>query len=69
VFEGQSAALAQTLVSGEPCPVCGSKEHPNPTISDIPIPTEDEINQCRDTLKKLEFERGKASKELVVGQI
>jgi exonuclease SbcC len=30
-LDGHAAELASTLVDGEPCAVCGSTEHPNPT--------------------------------------
>ena len=40
---GQAASLALQLNSGEPCPVCGSAEHPNPAQSEQSLPTEDEL--------------------------
>ncbi|MDK2784563.1 MAG: repair protein SbcC/Rad50 [Bacillota bacterium] len=33
LFRHQAAALAATLVPGEPCPVCGSREHPAPALA------------------------------------
>ena len=45
---GQMAAeLAEGLVDGESCPVCGSHEHPLPA-SDVDRVTPDELQQARD---------------------
>ncbi|MFH0824929.1 MAG: AAA family ATPase [Pseudomonadota bacterium] len=35
---GQSSLLARELVTGRPCPVCGSTEHPSPAFSDSAVP-------------------------------
>jgi len=32
-LEAQAARLAETLVAGEACPVCGSAEHPSPRVA------------------------------------
>lgn len=45
--QGQAASLAATLGNAEPCPVCGSTEHPQPATSDASIPTQDQLNQAR----------------------
>lgn len=42
-FGGQAATLASTLKANEPCPVCGSKEHPAPAVTEADAPTEDEL--------------------------
>ena len=43
-LDGHAAELASTLVDGEPCVVCGSTEHPNPTAwtSDLGEPVSDD---------------------------
>ncbi|RTR36782.1 SMC family ATPase [Shewanella canadensis] len=40
---GQAASLALQLNPGEPCPVCGSAEHPHPAQSEQALPTEEEL--------------------------
>ncbi|MCR4426750.1 MAG: SMC family ATPase [Firmicutes bacterium] len=37
---GQAARLAAQLIPGEPCPVCGSREHPVPAQAGEGMPTE-----------------------------
>lgn len=44
---GQAASLAQQLGPGQPCPVCGSAEHPNPAQSAERLPTEEELQQAQ----------------------
>lgn len=44
---GQAASLAQQLNSGQPCPVCGSAEHPSPAQSAERVPTEEEMQQAQ----------------------
>jgi len=45
--QGQAAILAQELNTGQPCPVCGSNEHPQPAHSEQALPTELELEQAR----------------------
>lgn len=52
-----SATLAQSLVPGKPCPVCGSSEHPSPSLSDVYIPDEKELQSLKVNLKQLENEK------------
>lgn len=33
-YAGQAALLARELKTDEPCPVCGSREHPSPAVND-----------------------------------
>jgi len=45
--QGQAAILALDLNTGQPCPVCGSSEHPQPAHSEQILPTELELEQAR----------------------
>jgi len=52
--QGQAAILADELKNGQACPVCGSKEHPNPAQSDAPLPSQQQVEQARQRLKQAE---------------
>ncbi|MDQ7825439.1 MAG: SMC family ATPase [Candidatus Eremiobacteraeota bacterium] len=53
-LKGQAAHLAEKLASGEPCPVCGSREHPSPARTAEKIPGEDKLRQARGKVEALE---------------
>lgn len=38
--DGAAGRLAQALAPGEPCPVCGSCDHPHPAVAPTEVPTE-----------------------------
>jgi len=48
---GQAARLASDLKPGDPCPVCGSKEHPNPAMGVRDVPTDVILDAFRGKLK------------------
>ncbi len=60
---GQAAILAMQLVQGNPCPVCGSADHPAPAESYVEVPTESELNRHRDLLVVKETTKDEASKK------
>jgi len=51
---GQAAVLAGRLMPGEPCPVCGSREHPTPAVSETAVPKEESLRKIRVQLEKQE---------------
>lgn len=53
------AALAHTLHEGEPCPLCGSVEHPNPLLEDL---TSQKIKELEQLIKSLTKQQGDLAK-------
>ena len=55
-FANQAGLLALRLTKGEPCPVCGSLEHPRPASHSNNLVTEEEINQYKKKVDQAEKE-------------
>ncbi len=51
-IKGQASVLAQKLVQGEPCPVCGSREHPQPAPMVEGLPDEEALTNKREALER-----------------
>lgn len=64
---GQAASLAQTLTQDQPCPVCGSCEHPQPAQGspDIPMITKENLEKAKQALEKIRQKYQKIKQELV----
>ena len=61
-FANQAGLLASRLSKGQPCPVCGSLEHPHPASHSDRLVTQEEINQYKKKVEQAEKEYQMASK-------
>lgn len=55
----QAGILAMNLCEGNPCPVCGSLEHPNLAVLDNEIISEDIVKKSKIEMEKVKEERDK----------
>lgn len=62
----QAGILAEKLTSGEKCPVCGSTTHPELAQKSKDAPTEDELNQFKETVTTLKEKSEALSSEAKV---
>lgn len=46
-FDGIAGILSAELTDGEPCPVCGSLDHPNPAVHDTSGMTREKLDELR----------------------
>lgn len=60
-LDAQAGVLADELVENEPCPVCGSLEHPHPANLTEATLTEEELNELKEERDRLDTLARKAS--------
>ena len=60
-LDAQAGIIAEQLVPGEPCPVCGSTEHPSPASIATEAPSEAELNKKREAMQKAASEQQQKS--------
>ncbi len=62
-----AATMAQELKDGEPCPVCGSLHHPQPTVIAATVPTEEEWTAALAEEERTQLAERDAAKVLSAG--
>ncbi|MCU9808774.1 hypothetical protein LEQ06_11760 [Paraclostridium sp. AKS46] len=62
----QAGILAYSLKENTPCPVCGSKNHPNPAVisKNLIVPTKEELKIAKEKLEEAEKENNLKINEL-----
>jgi exonuclease SbcC len=61
---GQAALLARSIAPGDPCPVCGSMEHPRLAHSDEDLPSEEKLKLTREQVDRVTKDHTRLRAEL-----
>jgi exonuclease SbcC len=62
-YREQAGILAETLIADEPCPVCGSRSHPNKAKKAVKAPSQENLNNEKKELEKIRTNWIKLSEE------
>lgn len=70
-MDGQAGILATTLIEGQPCPVCGSREHPEKAVLSGEAPSKEDWQEAKKCLEKEErkLQEINAQTAVVFGQL
>lgn len=60
-LDEQAGILAKNLIEGEPCPVCGSPDHPRPAVLLQEAPTEEDVKKAKNSAREAQDEAREAS--------
>ncbi len=60
--DAQAGVLAERLIRGQPCPVCGSTDHPHPAHYQGKIPTEQELEDAKAEAGRAREQREQAAR-------
>lgn len=66
-LDEQAGILAENLVSGQACPVCGSQTHPKPAVKSEKAPSKEELEFAKRNAEKAQLDENNASSK--AGQI
>ncbi|MEW6365709.1 MAG: SMC family ATPase [Acidobacteriota bacterium] len=61
--DGQAARLARMLERGQPCPVCGSKDHPRPAKPSVRSVSDETLEELKQRVKDFEIKEKRAALE------
>lgn len=62
-LDEQAGIMAEKLQAGEPCPVCGSLEHPSPAVKSDKAPSKEELEHVKAAFDRAHEEENRKSEE------
>ena len=60
-FDAQAGILAKELIEGQPCPVCGSREHPQPCRVQADVLSQEELEEREKAVRALRTKQEEAA--------